>query len=114
MKHFAELVAFTVLFNLKAATRNYALGYLWWIIEPVLHLMVLFLVFGVFFGQSAQEHYIPFLLCGLVPWIWFHKSVTGGMGSIVSGRSIIMDADIPKVFFPTVAILNSRRDTRPA
>jgi lipopolysaccharide transport system permease protein len=105
IQHLSEIIVSSVCLKLKSGTRNYALGYLWWLIEPVLHLLVLFIVFGIFFGQSGEAHYIPFLLCGLVPWIWFHKSVMNGLVAIVDGRSIIMDVHVPKIFFPTVSIL---------
>lgn len=104
-KHFRQLVAYNVICNLKTEVNRYALNYLWWIIEPTLHLLVLYIVFGVFLGQSGTSHYIPFLFCGLVPWFWFNKSISSGMDSILSGRNIIRDTHIPKYFFPSVSII---------
>lgn len=104
-KQFRELVFYSIGCNLKAEMNRYALSYFWWIMEPALHLIILYVVFGVFFGQSADPLFIPFLFCGLVPWIWFNKSISNGLDSIVNGRGIIRDKHIPKYFFPTVSII---------
>lgn len=104
-RHLRELIFYNVSSNLKAEMNRYALSYLWWVMEPALHLIILFLVFGIFFGQSADPNFIPFLFCGLVPWIWFNKSITNGSGAIIGGRNIIRDTHIPKFFFPTVSII---------
>jgi homopolymeric O-antigen transport system permease protein len=104
-KHFRQLVTYNVICNLKTEVNRYALNYFWWIIEPTLHLLILYIVFGVFFGQSSNSHYIPFLFCGLVPWFWFNKSISNGLDSILNGRHIIRDTHIPKYFFPSVSII---------
>lgn len=102
--HFLQLVGYNVRCNLRAEARRYALSYLWWVLEPALHLLILYVVFGIFFGQRENTNYIPFLFCGLVPWFWFSKSVTNGVNSIIEGGGIIKETYIPKFFFPTVSI----------
>ena len=104
-KQFRELVFFNATSNLKSEMNSYALSYLWWIIEPGIHLLILYVVFGIFFEGNTDPHFIPFLFCGLVPWFWFNKSISNGLGSVVGGRNIIKDTYIPKYFFPTVSII---------
>jgi len=103
-KQFLELLAYQVRSNLSAETSRYALSYLWWIVEPALHLGILYVVFGIFFGGNQDPSFFPFLFCGLVPWFWFSKSVTNSLSSIESGKNIIRDVDIKKHFFPLVSV----------
>jgi lipopolysaccharide transport system permease protein len=98
-------VLFNVVCNLKAEVNKYALSYLWWIIEPALHLFILYIVFGIFFHGNSNPNFIPFLFCGIIPWFWFNKSIANGMDAILKGRHIIKDTYIPKYFFPTVSIM---------
>lgn len=104
-RQFRELIIYNVICNLKAEVKKFALSYLWWIVEPALHLAILYLIFGFFFKGNDQERFIPFLFCGLVPWFWFNKSISNGMESILKGRHIIRDTNIPKYFFSTVSIV---------
>ena len=104
-RQFIELVRYKVASNLKAEINRYALSYLWWVIEPALHLLILYIVFGIFFKGNSHERFIPFLFCGLAPWFWFNKSISDGMESILKGRQIIRDTYIPKYFFSTVSII---------
>ncbi len=41
-----------------------------------------------------------FLLCGLLPWIWFSSSILIGATAIIEGRSLLK-----KVFFPPQLLL---------
>jgi lipopolysaccharide transport system permease protein len=106
LSHFRELTFFTIQSNLKAESNQYAFSYIWWILEPMLHFIILYIVFGIYLG-SNENNYIAFLFCGLVPWFWFNKSISNGLDSIINGKGIIRDTYIPKYFFPTVSLLQS-------
>ena len=104
-KNFRQLIRYSVKSNLKAEMNRYALSYMWWFIEPALHLITLYIVFGIFLGQNQNTQYIPFLFCGLVPWFWFNKTISNGMNSIIDGKHIIKETYIHKSFFPTVSVV---------
>ena len=102
-QHYLELLCLKVAANLRAeASRNY-LSYLWWIFEPVLHMFVFYFVFG-FLLQRGTENFVAFLLTGLIPWLWFNKTVSNSMMSIVQGRGLMMQVHLPKIFLPTVVV----------
>lgn len=105
-KQFRELIIFNVFSNLKAEASGYALSYLWWIIEPILHFSILYVVFGVFFNGNQNKDFIPFLFCGIIPWFWFSKSIFNGLDAVIRGGSIIKDKYIPKHFFAFVSVLS--------
>jgi ABC-type polysaccharide/polyol phosphate export permease len=64
--------------------RYTALGFLWNLLEPALHLGVLSLVFSVVNRMRVQE-YAVFLFSALVPWRYFEKVVLTCMDAIVQG-----------------------------
>jgi lipopolysaccharide transport system permease protein len=99
-----DLILFQTYAELKAeATRTY-IGLLWWIVEPMIFMMIFYFIFGVLF-QRGTDNFIPFLLVGLVVWHWMQATVTQSSNSIVSNRPLIQQVVVPKPLFPTVIIL---------
>lgn len=106
ISHYARFVAFQVIANLKSETSRNYLSYLWWIIEPVLQMLLFYVVFGVLLRRGT-ENFVVFLMTGLIPWLWFNKSVNQGMNSIQQGKGLMMQVHIPKIIFPTVSIIQN-------
>ena len=100
---FWQLVIIKVRFNLRSeATQSY-LSYAWWIFEPLMQMGVYYIVFGIFLNRGGSD-FVPFLLCGIVPWLWFARSVNNSSRSIVQGQGLISQTYLPKPFFPLVVI----------
>ena len=85
--------------SLKADAQRYFMGYLWWILEPLLWVAVFYLVFEVFLG-SGRADFLMFLAVGKLTFIWFSKSVNQAANSLISGRGLIGNTDSPKWLFP--------------
>lgn len=103
IKYFISLVFTKAILNLRSEASRTYLSYIWWVLEPVLYIAVFYLVFGVLLNNGTPD-YINLLLTGLIPWLWFAKSVTNASGSIVSGRELMLQIHIPKLFFPAVIL----------
>ena len=89
--------------NLKSeATVNY-LSYLWWIVEPVIHMATYYIVFALLLSRGG-EGYVYMLLVGLVPWLWFSKTINQGANSLIEGRHLMNQVSISKLFFPLVFV----------
>jgi len=101
-----ELIWTKALFNLSSEVHRNYLSYGWWILEPLLHMMVYYVVFGLLL-QRAGENYPVFLLTGLIPWMWFMKAVSGSSGSILSGQNLIFQVGLPSMVFPLVSLLQT-------
>jgi len=95
--NFVSLVDMKARMGLKSEASKLYLSYIWWILEPVLWVLMFYLVFTVLLGFGRD---LLFLMCGKVPFLWFSKSVTGGSNSIVSGKGLINQTNVPKQFFP--------------
>lgn len=102
----AELVWTKAVFNLRSETQRNYLSYLWWILEPLLHMVVYFLVFG-FLLQRGGEGFITFLLTGLIPYMWFNKAMSASSNSIIGGQGLMLQVGIPSIVFPLVSLLQA-------
>jgi lipopolysaccharide transport system permease protein len=103
MRDYLNLIFYKVIFSLRAEARQSYLNYFWWILEPILHMGVFYIVFDVFM-QSGVKNYVAYLLTGLVPWVWFSRSVSNSSTSILHGVNLMLQIDISKTFFPTVVV----------
>ena len=96
---FFELLCYKTGANLRTEIAHYHLNYLWWVLEPVMTMGVFYVVFGIMLNRGT-EHYVAFLLTGLVWWNWFARSLQNGSSSILNARTLMLQVDIRKIFFP--------------
>ena len=64
---------------------------------------VYYIVFDIFLNRGGPN-FVAFLLCGIVPWLWFARSVNNSSRSIAQGQGLISQTYLPKPFFPLVVI----------
>ena len=102
-RHYIQLIQIKVIGNLQAESSRDYLSYLWWIIEPVLQMFAYYFVFGTLLSRGT-ENYVAFLLTGLIPWLWFSRTVNRSTMSIVSGKALMMQVYIPKIILPTIVV----------
>jgi lipopolysaccharide transport system permease protein len=100
---FFRLVNIQARFALKADASKFFLGYIWWILEPLLYVAVFYVVFDVIL-DAGRADFLVFLMCGKLPFIWFSKSVTTASNGIVSNAGLIGKIDVPKTLFPMARI----------
>ncbi len=88
---------------LKADANRFMLGYLWWVLEPLLYVGVFYVVFDLVLDRKKAD-LIVFLMCGKFPFIWFARSVNQAANSIVGNAGLIGRVNIPKSLFPMASI----------
>lgn len=103
LRHIKDLLVYKIRADLRVDARGYYLGYIWWILEPIFEMAVFYVVFS-YVLQRGGEHYIQFLLIGLLAWKWFSTTITRCMASITQGKGLMQQVVIPKLFFPLVEI----------
>lgn len=85
--------------SLRADASRNILGYVWWVLEPLLFVAVFYVVFDVIL-ESGRADFLVFLMCGKLSFIWFSKSVNQASSSIVSNRGLIARVNVTKTLFP--------------
>ena len=101
---YLELVWYKALAELRAEAARFYLGFLWWIIEPVLYMAAFYVVFGLIFERGGPD-FIPFLLCGLVVWKWFGSTVIISSNTIVANAGLMQQVYLPKYLFPAIVVV---------
>lgn len=84
--------------DFKHKYKGTALGMLWSVLEPLLHLLVMRLVFTQFFGRNTP-HYTTYLFCGNLVFTYFSQSTSSGMSAIVQNSNILSKVRAPKYLF---------------
>ncbi len=108
MYHYFELIWFRARAELHAEASRAYTGMLWWIIEPVLYMAAFYFIFAVGF-RGKNEDFVPFLLCGLVPWKWFSSMIMSGARCITANRALIQQVYLPKIVLLGIALVISTR-----
>ncbi|MEM1412527.1 MAG: hypothetical protein AAGH19_09220 [Pseudomonadota bacterium] len=97
-------VFFTKLgFNLRSEVSRTYLGYVWWLLEPILWVTALYVVFGIFL-RSRSDDLLVFLVCGMVTYSWFQRSVSNSSRSLAQEKGLINQVAIQKIFFPLLTV----------
>lgn len=106
LRRFLELIWTKAIFNMRSEMQRNYLSYSWLILEPMIHMVVYYVVFGVLL-QRGGENYAVFLLTGLIPWMWFSKAISGSSNSIIAGQNLMLQIGLPSIIFPLISILQA-------
>ncbi len=77
------------------------LGFLWWLLDPLLKMAVYYGVF-VYLLHRGTEDFVSFLIVGIVAFTWFSTSVMQGASSINEARGLMQQIHFPKIIVPTI------------
>ncbi len=89
--------------ELKVKYKNSVLGFLWSLLNPLLYLIVYYVVFQYFLKTSIPV-FAVFLLAGLLPWTFFSNAMAGGTTSIVGNAALVGKVWFPREILPLAAI----------
>jgi ABC-type polysaccharide/polyol phosphate export permease len=94
--------------NLKRQNKNSTLGYLWWLLDPLMMTAVFYIVVVVLFKRGgSNQPYILFLVLGLLTFKAFSDSVNQSVGSIRGQAGIIKAISFPKAVLPLSLALSN-------
>ena len=97
-----DLLINLTLRELRGRYKKSALGWTWSLLNPLASVAIYWLVFGFFLkieppvgDPSGLQNFVIYLLCALIPWIYFSNSVQTSLESLVGNAGLIK-----KVYFP--------------
>jgi ABC-2 type transport system permease protein len=86
--------------DLKVRYSTSALGYLWSILDPLVMSGIYWFVFTQVFSRGVgEEPYIVFLLCGLLPWMWFTGAASDSTRAFLAEAKLIRSTKIPRTIW---------------
>ncbi|PYZ92945.1 teichoic acid ABC transporter permease [Salipaludibacillus keqinensis] len=94
-----DLIIYLIKSGLKAEHRNSYLGYFWWLLDPLIGVLIYYFLMSVLLGRGG-ENFAVFLVIGLVAWRWTSTAVNSSSKAIIRYSSIINQVYLPKSIFP--------------
>src|SRR4029077_8680737 len=98
-----RLIRYLVRADLKRAGSDTLLGNIWWVIDPLLQMLVYVVLVSVIFARP-QPDYALFVFSAILPWKWFTTSINDGIASVVGMERIIKQINFPKLVLPVSAV----------
>ncbi len=95
-----RLIAYLVRADLRKTGADTLLGNLWWIVDPLLQMLVYYLLVGVILGRDRYPDFPLFIFAAILPWKWFDATVKGGIQSVVGAERLIKQIYFPKLVLP--------------
>jgi len=102
-----ELLANLTMREVKGQYRRTVLGQLWSLLNPIATMLVYTVVFSFIFrarpsegDPSGMDIYPLWLMCGLLPWMYFSRVVNGGLNSMVSNANLVKKVYFPRMHLP--------------
>ncbi len=106
MKRYKSYIIYATKANLKSEVAGSYLNWLWWILDPLLFMMVYSFVALIVFGKG--EPFFPiFVFIGLNAWNFFSKSVNKSVKIVRSYKGTISKVYIPKYVLILIVIMEN-------
>ena len=100
---YRELLLNLVRKELKVRYKNSSLGFLWSMLNPLMYLVVFYVVFQLVL-KAGIPFFPVFLLSGLLAWNLFSASLAGATGSITGNASLVNKVWFPREILPLASI----------
>lgn len=97
-----RLIQYLVRADLKKHGSDTLLGNVWWILDPLLTMLVYVVLISVIL-RSNREAYPLFIFCAILPWKWFSSTIADATTCVVAREKIIKQVHFPKIVLPLSA-----------
>lgn len=106
MKRYRFLINQLVSRDFKTKYKRSVLGVLWSFLNPLLTMLVQYMVFSNLFRFDVP-YFIVYLLCGVTLFNFFSESCSMSLASITGNASLITKVYVPKYIYPLTRTLSS-------
>ena len=81
--------------ELKSSVADSYLNWLWWILDPVLFMLIYSFLAQIIFN-SREDNFAVFVFIGLTAWDFFNRTITNSVKLVKSNKSVVTKIYIPK------------------
>jgi ABC-type polysaccharide/polyol phosphate export permease len=99
-----RLIGYLVQADLHKKGADTLLGNLWWVLDPLLQMVVYVILVSVIFDRGGPD-YPLFLLAAILPWKWFQTSIQDGITSVSGAERLVRQIQFPKLVLPVSAVM---------
>jgi lipopolysaccharide transport system permease protein len=91
--------------EIRIRYKNYLLGYVWSVANPLAFALVFYVAFHMIM-KVPIENYALFLITGLFPWQWFSNSITVAPSTFLGNASLIKKIMFPRSVLVLAVVLH--------
>lgn len=98
IKKFYKYLMYAIKSDLKSEVANSHLSWLWWILDPLMFMLVYVFIALIVFSKGEQ--YLPvFIFSGLSCWSFFENTVKNSVKLVTNNSAIVSKVYLPKYIF---------------
>jgi ABC-type polysaccharide/polyol phosphate export permease len=98
-----RLVRYLVVADMRKRGADTLLGNLWWVIDPLLQMLVYVVLVTLIARGGDIDDYPLFIFAAILPWKWFTASVVDATSSVATQDRLIKQIAFPKIVLPVAA-----------
>jgi ABC-type polysaccharide/polyol phosphate export permease len=95
-----RLIRYLVQADMKKRGSDTVLGNLWWILDPLLQLVVYVILVAVISRGKDTPDYPLFIFVAIIPWKWFSSVITDATSTVMRAERLIRQIAFPKLVLP--------------
>jgi ABC-type polysaccharide/polyol phosphate export permease len=103
---YKELLKNLVSRDVKKRYKRSALGFLWVMLDPLLMMLIFYLLFSGIFGASTGN-YAAYIMSGITLWQLFAQGTKTSGGVFLQSRNLLNKVYLPKAIFPLAVVVCS-------
>ena len=94
-----RLIRYLVRAEIKKQGTDTVLGNIWWILDPLLSMLVYVVVMTFIFPRKTPDFPL-FLLAAMIPFKWFTSTISASVTSVTAQGPLIKQIQFPKIVLP--------------
>lgn len=94
-----RLIRYLVSADMKKRGSDTILGNLWWILDPLLQ-MVVYVIFVTIIANRPAPAYPLFIFAAILPWKWYSAVIADAQVAVVKQATLIRQIAFPKLVLP--------------
>lgn len=103
---YKELLKNLVSRDIKKRYKRSTIGFLWVMLDPLLMMLVFYIIFAGFFSRDIQN-YTAYVISGIAMWQLFAQGTRVASLAFINNRNLISKLYIPKSIFPISVVASS-------
>ena len=103
---YRELLRTLVAKDIRGRYKGSVLGILWSFINPLLQVVVYWLVFPFLMRNTGEGDYLLYLVTGLIPWSYFQMTLSSSVSCIRANAGIVKKVWFPRVILPLAQVIS--------
>lgn len=104
--NYRELLRNLVSRDIKKRYKRSVLGFLWVMLDPLLIMLIFYIVFSGFF-KSTIPNYATYVISGLIMWQLFSQGTQVSALAFMTNRNLINKVHLPISIFPLSVVISS-------